>query len=399
MNRYQIIAPMIVLIGLLQAQHAGGHALDQSYLYLVIDERAVSGRVEMTMRDINTALDLSLPVDDSVSADDVRVHLDRIQAYVAQRVHLSFGGQTTTLPFTDIGFLETTFGSFLQLNFAYEDLAADPSEIDVEYSILFDRMPDHRGMLVIETNWKTGTFNNEAIASLVFEPGRERQTLDLTSSSTLRGFISMVRLGTHHIWIGIDHILFLLALLLPAVVQRKKEAWVPVDSFRTALIHVIKVVTIFTIAHTITLSLAVLNAVSLSSRLVESIIAISIAIAAFNIFVPVFRNRIWLVVFVFGLFHGFGFASALSEIGIPSNYIVHSLLGFNLGVELGQVAVVIGVFPILFMIGRSMYYSRLVLPASAAGLIVVSLYWFTERAFLIDLPAGAILNRIVALAG
>ena len=85
-----------------------------------------------------------------------------------------------------------------------------------------------------------------------------------------------------------------------------------------ALIYVIKVVTIFTIAHTITLSLAALGAVSLSSRLVESIIAFSIAVAALNIIVPIFRDRIWLVVFAFGLFHGFGFASVLGEYGIPS---------------------------------------------------------------------------------
>jgi len=215
----------------------------------------------------------------------------------------------------------------------------------------------------------------------------------------LRGFSAMVRLGTHHIWIGIDHILFLMALLLPAVVQRQDHKWVPVESFRKAIIHVIKVVTVFTVAHTITLSLAALNAVSLSSRLVESIIALSIAIAALNIIVPVFKERIWMVVFAFGLFHGFGFASVLSEIGIPSNYMVHSLLGFNVGVELGQVAIVVGLFPVLYFLGRSLIYSRYVLPATTLVLITISLYWFVERAFLIDLPAGAIVNSLIALAG
>jgi hypothetical protein len=283
----------------------------------------------------------------------------------------------------------------IMVEFAYEDLPEVPREIEAAYSVLFDIQPNHRGMLVIETNWKTGTFDNEGSVSGIFEPGEELIVLDLSDSTMLRGFVSMVRLGTHHIWIGIDHILFLLALLLPAVVRRENNAWEPVDSFRTAFIHVIKVVTVFTIAHTITLSLAALNTVSLSDRVVESVIAISIAIAALHILVPVFRGGIWWVVFAFGLFHGFGFASVLGDIGIPDSYLVHSLLGFNIGVELGQIAIVMVVFPVLYLIRSTLLYRRLLLPAAAAGLILVSLYWFTERAFEVDLPAGAIMNSII----
>jgi hypothetical protein len=135
--------------------------------------------------------------------------------------------------------------------------------------------------------------------------------------------------------------------------------------------------------------------VSLSDRLVESVIAISIAIAALHIFVPVFRGGLWWVVFAFGLFHGFGFASVLGEIGIPDKYLVHSLLGFNIGVELGQVAIVMAVFPVLFLLRNTLLYNRLLMPAAAAALIMVSLYWFTERAFEVDLPAGAIMNSII----
>ena len=251
-------------------------------------------------------------------------------------------------------------------------------------------------MLVVETNWKTGTFNDEANVLLVFEPGLERQTLDLSDSSTWQGFVAMVRMGTHHIWIGIDHIL--IALLLPAVVYRQDVGWQPVTEFRSALIHVIKVVTIFTVAHTITLSLAALQAIVLPSRLVESVIAISIAIAALDIVVPVFRHRIWWIVFAFGLFHGFGFASVLGEIGIPPSYMLHSLFGFNLGVEIGQVAIVLAVFPVLYLLRQQSAYVKALLPAAAAILIAVSLYWFIERAFLVDLPAGAIVNSIIALA-
>jgi hypothetical protein len=271
--------------------------------------------------------------------------------------------------------------------------------IDVEYRLLFDRYPDHRGFLIIENDWKSGTFDNEGGISLVFKPEGGVQRLDLSSSSATRGFLEMVKLGIHHIWDGIDHLLFLLALLLPAVVRHIDGKWVPVENFTSALIHVIKIVTLFTVAHTITLSAATLGAFDLSPRLVESIIALSIAIAALDVIRPMFRGAIFWVVFAFGLFHGFGFASVLSGIGIPSQYMVVSLLAFNLGVEVGQVAIVCVVFCVLYLTRRSSIYVPLFMKFGAAALIVVSLYWFCERAFMIDLPAGALLNSTLESLG
>lgn len=382
----------------LESGVAYGHALDQGYVYLRVGKSTLDGRVELTMQDLNSTLGLSLPTDQSVTRDDLEPHIETIREYVTERVSLAINGGPGAMPLTDYDLMSLSFAQYLQLNFSFPDLAEEPQKIDIEYTAVFDENPDHRGMLVIETNWKTGTFNNEANVSLVFEPGRERQTLDLSSTSTLSGFNAMVRMGTHHIWIGIDHILFLIALLLPSVVHRQNRTWQSVTEFHVALIHVIKIVTIFTIAHTITLSLAALQTISLPSRLVESVIAISIAIAALDIVVPIFKQRIWWIVFAFGLFHGFGFASVLAEIGIPPAYMVHSLLGFNLGVELGQVAIVLAVFPILYFLRQQKAYVKAVLPGAAAILIAVSLYWFTERAFLIDLPAGAIVNKLLALS-
>ena len=163
----------------MHVQYASGHALDQSYLFLKIEDTTVGGRVEMTVADINTALGLSLPTDESVSTEILGPYTDRIQHYVAERVRLSLAGETTSLAFSDVGLLHTTFGTFVQLNFVHENLQQELREIEVEYSILFDIRPEHRGMLVIESNWKTGTFDNEANVSLIFEPGREQQTLDL----------------------------------------------------------------------------------------------------------------------------------------------------------------------------------------------------------------------------
>ena len=391
----KLLRGTFLLICFLLGNPTHAHSPDTGNVYLQIEDEAVYGRVELALDDLNAALQLDMPEGEDVTVDDLRPYLEQIDEYVRQRVALAIGTVSGPPPITGYGILDVGFARMIMVEFAYEDLPEVPREIEVSYSALFDIQPNHRGMLVIETNWKTATFQNEGSVSGIFEPGEEVITLDLSDSTMLRGFAAMVSLGTHHIWIGIDHILFLMALLLPAVVYREDKSWLPVADFRTAFIHVIKVVTVFTIAHTITLSLATLNTVSLSDRLVESVIAISIAIAALHIFVPVFRGGLWWVVFAFGLFHGFGFASVLGDMGIPDSYLVHSLLGFNIGVELGQIAIVMVVFPVLYFMRGTLLYNRLLMPAAAVALIMISLYWFTERAFEVDLPAGAIMNSII----
>jgi hypothetical protein len=142
--------------------------------------------------------------------------------------------------------------------------------------------------------------------------------------------------------------------------------------------------------------MSTLGVISLGSRLVESIIAISIGIAALNILLPrVGFNSAW-VVLAFGLFHGFGFASVLRELAIPDEYLLWSLLGFNVGVEIGQLTIVGIVVPILFLIRNSAFYPRLLMPIGAIALILVSLYWFTERAFDVNF---ALRENLAAMLG
>ena len=206
----------------------------------------------------------------------------------------------------------------------------------------------------------------------------------------------MVKLGMWHIWIGLDHILFLVALILPAVVRRRRQepmkasdldVWSPVDRFKPAFIYIVKIVTFFTIAHSITLSLAALDVINLSSRLVESIIALSIALAAYHNIRPIFGHREWLIAFLFGLFHGFGFASVLGDKGLAGEFMTLSLLGFNVGVEIGQIAIICGIFPVLYFLRRRDIYPKVIFYGSIL-LIVIALYWFAERSldvnFLID---------------
>lgn len=380
----------------LPMQQTFGHALEHSYVYLTVSDDSLSGRIELNISDLNSAIGTDLPTDGSLTEEDIAPHIATIREYLARRVGFApNGANEKTLPLTNYEVTSIPLTQYVVYHFEFPELNSKLQYVDVDYAVLFDELPNHRGLLMIETNWGTGTFENEAQVSLDFTGDNTSQRLDLTDSSVWRGFAVLVRQGIHHIWIGIDHILFLIALLLPSVVRRESGVWTPVTEFRPAFIYVIKVVTLFTIAHTITLSLASLELFTMPSRLVESVIALSIAIAAAEVLYPIFRDRIWLIVFAFGLFHGFGFATVLGELGIPPKFVVHSLLGFNIGVEIGQVAIVCMVFPFLYLFRKYWIYRRLILTYGSILLIAVSLYWFIERGFGIDLPAGAILNAII----
>ena len=398
---------ILILVCCLFPMLLTAHSPDQSYLYLRIYSDGIGGRFEVTAKDLNRSLNLNLP--EELSLEDVRPHLEKIQAYLETNTRFSANGQTYSIRFTDLEILdldeiEDGNSDYAKFNFTLEGVQEVPEVLDILYTGFFDTEPIHRGMLITEYNWKAGIVNNESLISSVFSPSETQQQLSLADASIWKGFMALVKLGIWHIWIGLDHILFIVALILPAVVRRRNnirdkstittkvddgysQAWWPVSRFGPAFWYIIKIITFFTIAHSITLALAALGVINLPSRFVESIIAISIALAAFHNIVPVFRQKEWLIALLFGLFHGFGFASVLGEKGLGGDYMVLSLLGFNVGVEVGQVLIICLVFPFLFFLRRLNLYPKIIKYGSMV-LILISLYWFIERAFDIDLLLG-----------
>jgi hypothetical protein len=216
-------------------------------------------------------------------------------------------------------------------------------------------------------------------SQFVLDPGR--QTLVVTGAPE-RSFGEFVLMGVQHIgatpgeWLrpggglrlpdGIDHILFLLALLLAG----------------GGLLEVLKTVTGFTAGHSVTLALATLGLVRLPSRLVESAIALSIAYVALeDLLVQQPRHR-WRLAAGFGLVHGFGFAAALSELQLSRSGLAGALVGFNLGVELGQAVIVALLFPLLALLRRRAGFARYGVRGAAALVFAAGAYWFVQRALL-----------------
>ena len=198
-----------------------------------------------------------------------------------------------------------------------------------------------------------------------FSPEARETRVTAEGRSTERGVLSFLVLGVEHILSGWDHLLFLLGLLL------RGGGW----------LSLAKIITAFTVAHSLTLALAVLDVVTVPDRLVEAVIALSIAIvAAENLFLRPVVSRRWLVSFGFGLVHGFGFSSVLRELGLPAGGLLRSLVGFNVGVELGQALVVAVALPALLRVRRTRWEPRVVWSSSAA-ILLVGVILFVERAF------------------
>src|SRR6185437_7452175 len=252
-------------------------------------------------------------------------------------------------------------------------IVSAPKKLEVEYRLFFETNSLHRGLLKLDCNGRTQT--------AVFSPTDPVQLITIGVNDPGHQFLVFLHEGIWHIWTGYDHILFLLALLLPSVLHREASLWHGVANFHPAFVNVLKIVTAFTLAHSLTLSLAALQIVRLPSRLTESAIAASVALAALNNLWPVVRDRGWMVAFAFGLIHGFGFANALADLGLQRSALALPLLGFNLGVEIGQLAIVAIFLPPAFGLRHFQFYQKYLLHFGSAVIVIVAGVWFAQRAF------------------
>ncbi len=379
---------MAILVCLHWVLNTAAHFPEQSYLYFKIYDQVIETRVEITVEDLNQALSLDLPTDQNASSADIEPHLDQIRDYIKEHLTISANQENYPLTFQGYDLFKTDFAQFVTFDYRIDNLEEIPKKLGVYYGVLLDIKPGHKNLVVIEHNWKTGTFDNEADVSLILTPNNQQQTLDLSSSTLLNGFLSFVKRGVLYIWqhIDTDHLLFLTALILPSVLQRENSRWQPVESFSPALIYIVKVVVLLTIARSITLTFATLKIVTLPARLIESVVAGSTVIVAVDIIYPILKQKIWLVIFVYGIFQGFGFGSMLAELDLFQEYTFLSLFGFNLGVELVQIAIITVIFAIFYLLRKQRFYTKFLLKFGAIFLCAFALYWFIEYAFNINLP-------------
>jgi hypothetical protein len=360
--------PLTLLFWLGAAQ---AHIASNGFLVANVRGQDIAGSIELAVRDVELAVGVDTNHDGKVSWGEVRARAPQLLQYVGQHLFLSAQDRVCAVNLGALQINDRVDGSYVWMPFTAHCPTA-VQRLGIRYSMLDEIDPSHRGLLTLTAGQVTqsGVLGgpNAAAAFAVYSP------------SSWRTFIEYLQAGIWHIWSGIDHLLFLLSLLLPAVLLRRHRHWQPVAAARPAVFSILKVVTAFTLAHSITLTLAALNVVRLPSRLTESVIAASIIIAALNNIFPVVTDSRARIAFAFGLLHGFGFASVLADMGLPSGARLLSLLAFNLGIETGQLAVVLGIMPIAYAVRSSLVYRRAVLPWGSALIAAIALVWLVQRA-------------------
>jgi hypothetical protein len=352
-----VVKPALIALTLvLMGSTAWAHKPSDAQVRLSARGDSLTGSVDIAIRDLDGALVLDTDGDGKITWGEISAMSPAITAYVTERLTLATDGRACQTTFGAGALVDLSDGPYWSMPID----AACPaviSAVTVDYRLLFDIDAQHHGLVTLD-----GTTVIVRDASPV--------NIELGEQTSVLGF---VREGIWHIWIGFDHILFLLCLVLPAVFPRKGAA----QSFRGVAREVFEIVTAFTLAHSITLVISAVGLVTLPSRFVETAIALSVLAAALNNLVRAIDAR-WAVAFALGLLHGFGFSSVLIDLGLPSSQLVGSLLGFNLGVEIGQAAIVVVTLPLLYFIRRTMTY-QVVLWAGSAATALLAASWTYER--------------------
>ena len=397
--RLLALAVIALLFGTTPAAEA--HKPSDSYLSIRVEGSRVSGQWDIALRDLDYAISLDTDDDGTLTWGEVRGQATRITAYAFDRLSLRLGGLPCAPRIEDLLIDEHSDGAYAVLRFVAAgcDRAPDDAPLEVTYGLFFDVDPQHRGLVNVSferpTELRSSTGYDAERGALetmlaghsdvaILGPDRRASTFARRTPSPLTTAATFIQNGVWHIWTGFDHMLFLISLLLPAVARRDDGTWHVVPRFSDALTGTVKVVTAFTVAHSITLSVAALGIVDLPSRLVESLIALSVAVAAANNLLPLFDPRsTWRVALLFGLIHGFGFASVLTDLGLGRQAIALALVSFNVGVEIGQLAIVSLLLPMAFALRRTAGFRWGVMTAGSIAIVVVAVAWLGERALLL----------------
>jgi hypothetical protein len=367
--------------GLALAVGAGvavAHKSSDSYLQIDAAPGRTTVRWDIALRDLDIALDLDADGDGKLTWGEVKAAWPRIEAYAMPR--LSIGG--CTLQPVGRRLERRNDGAYAVLDLASTcTLPAPPS---IGYALFADVDPTHRGIARVQRP-------GEPLSLVVLDPSKATASTGAATapaSGTGGGGVAaaappsrwqFLGEGVRHILTGYDHVLFLLCLLLPAVMRRSGDGWRPVERLSEAILPVVGIVTAFTVAHSITLALAALKLVSLPSSFIEPAIAVTIVLAALDNVWPVFPVRRVVVTFFFGLIHGFGFASVLAELELPTADFAWALLQFNLGLEAGQLMIVVAATAVLFGLRRSAAYRPVVIRGGSLVAMAIAGLWFVER--------------------
>ena len=351
-----LVGVAIALLALALAAPAAAHRTNVSTSKLTVEGAGVDYRLTVSAHDLAVALGIETDLVTPVPRVEFETRAEALTRYFTDRIRIfSDDVPCAQAPArVDYGGLPAE----IRLDLAFR-CPAPVERLRLIYLVFFDIDPRHRALGVVDS----GTGPEE----FLIEANMPEFEYDVAAPPPpwIERATRVLMLGIEHILVGIDHILFLIALLIVSA----------------RFVDLLKVVTAFTLAHSVTLGLAWYGVIDLPSRIVESAIALSIAyVAAENLTGRRFARR-WMLAFGFGLVHGLGFYQMLAELNLQGVGAATTLVSFNLGVEVGQLMIVAVVYPVIALAFDREWYNRAMRGGSTAILAIAG-FWFVQRAFI-----------------
>ena len=359
-------------MGLLLAGAAQAHQASEAYLSYRVDGAEVQQRLDIALRDLDRDLVLDADGDGALSWGEVRSRWPDIERLAADGLRFTADGAACQPLAGPTPQLDAHGDGVHAVLTSHWRCPAAVRELGIDYRLFARTDAAHRGL---------ARFVGAAGEPLVLVPGAGPQRLGADSG----GFMAFVVEGMAHIASGLDHVLFLVTLLLVTVWRRDGAGWAPRADARSAFAETLRLVTAFTLAHSVTLGLAAGGALDPPAAAVESLIALTVLLAALDNLRPFVPGPRWGMVAIFGLVHGVGFAGPLKDLGLRGRELVAPLLGFNLGVELGQLAVVALLLPAALALRSAPAYRRWIVPGGSGAIAVLPLVWCAERSLAVQL--------------
>jgi HupE / UreJ protein len=366
----------LVLFSLLLAASAHAHSPSDSYLLLTpgATQASFQGAWDIALRDLDHALRLD-DGDGALTWGEVVAREQECTRHVLARLQVASAAGSCAVRSAPLQIVQRSDGAHARFALAIDCHGA--RALQLGHRFLAELDPDHRLLVRVGSAEAPLHVLSAAQGPLRLPAVAGASAAQATGRTTLGAFVTR---GIEHIFAGLDHVLFLLVLLLPSVLRKpdpgelsRRRGW------WRALKPLVTIVTAFTLAHSLTLSLAALGAVRVSAAVIEPAIAASVALAALNNLYPIFDAERWVLAFALGLLHGFGFASALSDAGLAGRALLPALFGFNLGVELGQLAIVALLVPLARVARQASGYRSFALRGGSLVVLAISLIWLFER--------------------
>lgn len=329
------------------------HGFSTSYSRFRVDGSKVHVQLTVGLLEFHSGPKIDLNDDGEVSQDELNATVDALTGALKANFRIQAPNEPAIASLAKAELLNPTSAK-IDLLYLFDH---DVKELTVTSTLDKITQPDHQHLLVVGA----GDDSRQG----VLDAKNPSRFIDLDGQTSFEAFSSFLRLGVEHILTGYDHLAFLAGLLIAT----------------TTFKSLVKVVTAFTVAHSVTLALAAFSLVTIPSRLVESLIALSIAYVAVENFTGKSLVQRWQITFLFGLVHGFGFANVLREMELTRQHLAMSLFSFNLGVEAGQLLFVGAAFPLVLLAIKSRWKEQ-VLAATSLVIMALGFYWFVQRAFL-----------------